>query len=552
MFIRLVLALALLAVTSVASTQPAETFSQAMGREVRAVSAARPKAEGQDLREVYEHTGGTPLWVDAAGRATPRVQAGLALLTAATADGLNPADYDLPLLATLAAEGDARRAAEPARAARLDVALTAGVLRYFRHLHLGRVDPGRLDLQIDLPVEPHRFSDVLWSALEGNRLQAAVTDMAPALAQYSALRTALAHYRAISPEEYGTLGLPATIKPGAAFGEVAMLRRRLVALGDLPVATSSAAATPSASVTSGLTEGGRYDAITRAGVVRFQARHGLEPDGVLGPSTRAALRVPLAWRVRQIEMALERLRWLPDLGSQRLIVVNIPMFRLYAWDSVPSAAPPVLDMGVIVGRALDTRTPVFAASMKTVVFRPYWNVPTSILKNELLPILRRDAGYLGRQDMEMVRGQADTAAVLAPTPAHLAELGTGDVRLRQKPGPHNALGRVKFLFPNENDVYLHDTPAHTLFRRSRRDFSHGCIRVEDPTALATWVLGTDPSWTRERVVAALEGKPNVRTELPAPIQVVIFYTTAAVMPEDGTVHFAADLYGHDARLDKVF
>ncbi len=225
MFIRLVLALALLAVTSVASTQPADTLSQAMGREVRAVSAARPKAEGQDLREVYEHTGGTPLWVDAAGRATPRVQAGLALLTGATADGLSPADYDLPLLATLAADGDARRAAEPARAARLDVALTAGMLRYFRHLHLGRVDPGRLDLQIDLPIEPHRFSDVLWSALERDRLQEAVTDMAPALAQYGALRTALARYRAISPEDYGTLALPATIKPGAAFGEGAMLRR---------------------------------------------------------------------------------------------------------------------------------------------------------------------------------------------------------------------------------------------------------------------------------------------------------------------------------------
>ncbi len=543
---RLIVALAFLVATSVVSAQTADTLSQAMTREVRAVGATRSKAEGQDLREVYEHTGGTPIWVDAAGRATPRLRAGLDLLKAASGDGLDPADYGLPTLTGQAAETDAQRATDPSRAARLDVQLTAGVLRYFRHLHLGRVDPGGLNLQIDLPIEAHRFSDVLWSALDGNRLPQAAVDMAPALAQYGALRTTLARYRAMTPEAYGTLVLPATLRPGAAFAEAAMLRRRLVALGDLPGAAPStvAAATPA--------EAGLYDDSTRVGVARFQTRHGLEPDGVLGPATRAALRVPLAWRVRQIEMALERLRWLPDFGSQRLLVVNIPMFRLYAWDSVPSAAPPVLDMGVIVGRALDTRTPVFAASMKTVVFRPFWNVPASILRKEILPILRRDPAYLARQEMEIVRGQADTAAVLAPTPGHIAELGTGDVRLRQRPGVHNALGRVKFLFPNDKDIYLHDTPAQTLFRRSRRDFSHGCIRVEDPEGLATWVLGTDAAWTREKVMAALKAEPNARVELAEPIQVVIFYTTAAVMPGDGAVHFAADLYGHDARLDKLF
>jgi len=540
---RLVLTLVLVAATVAAAAsaagQKAGTLSRALVGEVRAAGGRLPTAEAQDLREVYEHTGGAPVWVDATGRATPRVRQGLALLQGAAVEGLRPADYAAPELSALAADVDARRPVDPARAAQLDVRLTSSVLRYLRHLHLGRITPTSLKLQIDLPIEAHRFSDVLWSALAGDGLPGAAADMAPPLAQYGALRTMLARYRAIAPEAYGTLALTSTIRPGAPFPEVAVLRRRLMALGDLPPDTPPAPA-------------GEYDDVTRAGVVRFQQRHGLDADGVLGPATGAALRVPLAWRVRQLEMALERLRWLPDLGGQRLIVVNIPMFRLYAWDSVPSAAPPSLDMGVIVGRALDTRTPVFAASMQTVVFRPFWNVPTSILRNEMLPILRRDPDYLARQDMEIVRGQADSATVLLPTPEHIAALGTGNVRLRQKPGTHNALGRVKFLFPNDNAVYLHDTPARQLFRRSRRDFSHGCIRVEDPAGLATWVLGREADWTRERVTAAMQGKPNAPVELPEPIQVVIFYTTAAVMPGDGSVHFATDLYGHDATLAKRF
>jgi murein L,D-transpeptidase YcbB/YkuD len=315
---------------------------------------------------------------------------------------------------------------------------------------------------------------------------------------------------------------------------LATLHAWLLATGDLPAGTPPPA--------------DRYDTSLEAGVVSFQLRHGLEMDGVIGKATQAALAIPLTWRVRQIELALERLRWLPDLSAGRLIAVNIPMFQLWAWDQVPSSAPPTLSMHVIVGRALDTRTPVFAAELRHVIFRPYWNIPSSILRNEILPAVRRDPAYLTRHNMEIVAGASDDSPVLAPTAEHIASLGSRGVRLRQRPGPTNALGLVKFMFPNENDVYLHGTPSVQLFSRARRDFSHGCIRVADPAALAEWVLRDPTAWSRDAVAAAMNGAANHRVDLTDPIQVVIFYTTAVVQPEDGQVYFADDVYGHDRRL----
>jgi murein L,D-transpeptidase YcbB/YkuD len=283
-------------------------------------------------------------------------------------------------------------------------------------------------------------------------------------------------------------------------------------------------------------------------VVRFQRRHGLEPDGVLGRRTQAALAVPIDWRVRQIEMALERLRWLPDLGPSPLIVVNIPMFRLWAWDAVSRA--PALSMNVVVGRALNRQTPVFMAEMPSIIFRPYWNVPVSIARAEFLPALARDPDRLAREHLEVVGGGAE-AHVLPPSAEALAQVQRGSLRLRQRPGPANALGLLKFVFLNEHDVYMHGTPAQTLFARSRRDFSHGCIRVEDPVALAEWVLGDASTWPRAQVEAATLGADDRRVALPRPVQVLLFYVTAVVTPEDDWVHFADDIYGHDARLDKA-
>jgi murein L,D-transpeptidase YcbB/YkuD len=255
--------------------------------------------------------------------------------------------------------------------------------------------------------------------------------------------------------------------------------------------------------------------------------------------------------VRQVELALERLRWLPDFDDRRLIAVNIPMFRFWAWDRTPPNDAPAFAMKVIVGRALSTETPVFDEEMREVIFRPYWNVPRSILLKETLPLIERDPGYLGRQNMEIVRGDSDEAAAVEPTAANLELLRKGGLRVRQRPGPNNALGLIKFDFPNAESVYMHGTPAQSLFSQSRRDFSHGCVRVEDPVAFAEWLLRDRPEWTRDRIVAAMAGTRSFRVRLLKPVQVLLYYTTAAVMPEDGTMHFADDIYRHDIRLDRA-
>ena len=296
------------------------------------------------------------------------------------------------------------------------------------------------------------------------------------------------------------------------------------------------------------TVGERYSGPLVEGVRRFQLRHGLEVDGVLGKATLAALQVPMAWRVRQIELALERLRWLPPLSGPRLIALNIPMFQVWGWDALPPNDVPSFETDVIVGRARSTRTPVLAGKLQEVIFRPYWNVPRSILLNEILPAIRRDPEYLSRQAMELVQGQGDDAPVVEASPENLTLLRQGRLRLRQRPGPRNALGAVKFMFPNDQHVYMHATPAQSLFKRNRRDFSHGCVRVKDPVALAEWVLRDEGDWPRERVQAAMSADRSQQVRLTRPIDVLLFYTTAGIMP-DGTIRFAEDIYDHDTRLD---
>jgi murein L,D-transpeptidase YcbB/YkuD len=285
------------------------------------------------------------------------------------------------------------------------------------------------------------------------------------------------------------------------------------------------------------------------GVRRFQRRHGLTDDGVIGPGTFRALNTPLGHRVRQIELTLERLRWLPELGGYRLVVVNIPAFRLFAFDSVGGTGAPTQHMRVIVGKAVDTRTPVLVEQLRYLEFQPYWNIPRSILVNELLPQIRRQPGYLRQHGMELV-GSGDRVSGDTVTRAVLDHLARGELRVRQRPSPHNPLGRVKFVFPNQADVYLHGTPDTSLFARDRRDFSHGCIRVERPVDLAAWVLGNQPAWPRDSVEAAMASKPTRRVLLSRAVPVVLFYTTAVALPDLGMA-FYEDIYGHDRRLDQA-
>jgi len=237
------------------------------------------------------------------------------------------------------------------------------------------------------------------------------------------------------------------------------------------------------------------------------------------------------------------------VGEERLIAINIPMFRLWAWNANASRQAPALDMAVIVGRAARSETPIIDQPLRSVVFRPFWNVPRSILRDEILATLARDPAYLDRENMEIVDGQGDDAVPISLDDASLARLRDGSLRVRQRPGPKNALGLVKLIFPNVDDIYMHGTPAQTLFARSRRDFSHGCVRVEQPAILAEWALRDIPGWTSQHIAEAMNGQRPVDVRLPKPIRVILFYTTAAVMSADGTVHFAEDIYGRDPALD---
>jgi murein L,D-transpeptidase YcbB/YkuD len=511
----------------------------------RSGAAVAPPGHADPLVALRAAAGGGPLWVDAAGRPDADARQALAVLAAAGNEGLDPADYRAKELARAAAALAGGAPPAPADVAAFEEALGAAMLRYLRHLHEGRVDPRAVGFRMVVPAEAHDYAEVLGGAVARHRVAEVAAALAPPVRAYTELRAALARYRVLGadpalaePPDVGEV-----LRPGDTHAGIAGLRRLLVALGDLPPESPA----PSA---------GTYEGALVDGVRRFQERHGLEVDGIVGRATRGALAVPLAWRARQIELALERLRWLPDLGPEPSLAVNIPMFRLAVWNAAAGAEPPggrgrpQLTMGVIVGRALRTQTPVFVDRMERVIFRPYWNVPLSIARGEIVPAARRDPSYLRRNDMEIVAGQSDEARPVAPSAESLAAVASGALRVRQRPGPNNALGLVKFVFPNDANVYLHGTPAQQLFQRPRRDFSHGCVRVEDPVALAEWVLAGQGDWTRERVLAAMHAERSLQVTLERPVEVILFYVTA--LPRaDGAVRFAEDIYGHDARLDRA-
>lgn len=234
-------------------------------------------------------------------------------------------------------------------------------------------------------------------------------------------------------------------------------------------------------------------------------------------------------RITKIELAMERLRWLPETTTGQSIMVNIPAFQLWASDATEQINTPKLNLNVVVGKALKTQTPIIMADMNSVEFMPYWNVPPSIWKKEIQPKLARNPGYLSRQNMEVV------------------SLKNGGMRVRQRPGGKNALGRLKFIFPNSEGVYLHDTPSKALFGRSRRDFSHGCVRVQNPSALAQFVLKNQEGWTADRIANTLRNSTHHQVSLKTTIPVLFFYTTASYEHGD-KLTFYSDIYGHDATL----
>lgn len=456
-------------------------------------------------------------------------------LQQASSHGLDPADYRANELAERVHDASLPFSALPPERARvLDKALTQAMTHYLNDLHRGRLDPKVLRHEFKAPpVSPYDATTQLLRGLEQGRLQQVIADAAPAVPLYEALRQVLRDYRALGEPAAWATPLPAlpgrSLKPGDAYSGAGQLARRLQILGDLPA---------------GDTLHDTYDQTLTDAVQRFQARHGLDVDGVLGPQTLAQINVSPAERARQVELTLERLRWTPLLHARRMIVVNLPEFVLRAYEVDGNRIDIRQEMRVIVGRALDTRTPVFQEDMRFIEFSPYWNVPISIARGELIPRLRRDPDYLHRQGFEFVT--ASGGVVTTVSDEALEAVRRGEWRLRQRPGPLNALGDIKFIFPNDMNIYLHHTPSTGLFERARRDFSHGCIRVQDPVSLAQFVLQDSPDWTRERIEAAMQAGTSRTIRLGAPLPVLIAYST--VVHKDGKVFFFPDIYQQDKRL----
>jgi murein L,D-transpeptidase YcbB/YkuD len=474
--------------------------------------AAGPYDERDWLERFYAPRFYAPAWQPA------QAAAALYVLRGARAEGLDPRDYGVDALQRQAA------AASTSAGAAFDVALTSAMLHYLADLRVGRVRSEYHTVLPDPRLQAYDPVERLREGLAKGQLQAAVRAAEPPVPLYARTKAALARYRELAALPYPPLPQPpgGKLVAGDRYTGGRALYKRLVLLGDLP---EEAPAPPPK----------LYSPALARAVARFQARHGIKDDGVLGSSTLAALNVPPAVRVRQLELTLERLRWLPDFAPGPLVAVDLPAYRLWAFNVGQDEAP--LEMRVVVGTAVKTETPLFVGQMRYLEFNPYWNVPRSILLKEILPKLESNPGYLKQNDMETV-----------PAGASLADLQAGRARVRQRPGPKNSLGAIKFGMPNPMDIYLHSTPAPELFRRIRRDLSHGCIRVEQPAALARFVLGDQQQWDTGHIEQALQPGTTRRVDLRRPLPVVIFYSTASV-DRDGKAHFAADIYGRDPLLE---
>jgi murein L,D-transpeptidase YcbB/YkuD len=490
------------------------------------------------VKEFYNLAGYRLAWSQG-GKPTAQATELVGILENADQKGLNTKDYDGARWPDRITMLQSPPAATESTWIKFDVALTVSAIRYGLDLHLGKVNPKLLHKDFDPEIHQHDAGAYLWKNVVGAQsVKEALVPIESSYPRYQLTLVVLQKYMQMQKEEVSD-PLPQVKKPiavGQPYEATAKLVRRLQFLGDLP---------PSVSVSEGSQD---YSGAVGEGVKQFQLRHGLESSGKLGPQTITELNRPVSGRVEQLQLMLERFRWLPHHFAQPPIIVNIPEFVLRAYDS---SLHPDLIMPVVVGRAMRTQTPVMAQEMKYLIFWPYWNVPPSILRSEMVPKITKDPGYVQKNNLEVTTYSGNVVTDSVVSEEVLAQLRAGKLMVRQKPGPKNALGLIKFVFPNTDNIYLHSTPSQSLFGETRRDFSHGCIRVEDPRALATWVLRNNPGWTRERVDAAFEAQKQEQVSLPQQIPVLILYGTA-IAKENGQIFFFDDIYGYDKATAKLF
>jgi len=478
------------------------------------------KNEGEVVKSIYGKVEFQPIWFS---KHAPEknLKDLLALLSNAEADGLSPLNYDVDSVR----EWIEHPPLDANTTASYDVALTVSLTRFLRDLRQGRVDPRTMPMPAHIAPKPDvDLASLLHQYLAQQRLTDLVSEIEPKARQYRQLKHILGELRrqaAIAAR--GQLVFAKPLKPGDKHANVAELRSRLHSLGVLADPADAASE--------------RYDADLADAVKKLQRQAGLKADGVVGNATAALLAQSPAEKISRIELAMERARWIPDPTEGPMIVVNIPAFELWAFNSTDDQAP--LNMKVIVGKAPENQTPVLWEEMKYLEFMPYWNIPTTIFKKEILPKTVSNKAYLASQDIELVRHY------------NREDQGGGSyLRARQRPGKKNPLGRVKFVFPNAADVYLHDTPAQSAFNRPRRDLSHGCVRVSQPEQLAEFVLGGQKEWDKESIKQAMTGAKTRHVTLKRSVPVLFYYGTTYVDHKD-QLHFYPDVYGQDEYLRKA-
>jgi len=485
--------------------------------------AAAPPAKIDDdqwghTKRLYKAYGNNPLWLSPDGLHKDRTFALSNAVLQAEQDGMRMDAYPVGTLAQSIAAVQQTKTPTADQLADADLILTASFAALGEDYLTGQIDPKTVAQNWHIDPGEENVDSALIRSLRNPALDKSIATMRPTDPDYAGLRKELERFQQISVKG-GWPVVPdgAAAKPGERMSpaRVAALRTRLSVEGiAVPAASASGANQPA-------TTSGVYDRALAGAVANFQSRHGIAVDSMLGKETMTSLNETAVYRTAQIAANLERLRWLPRTFGNRYILVNVPAFRLQAFDKVQ----PTLEMKVIVGQDFeDKATPVFSDSMETVVFRPYWNVTPDIADKEIFPKMNADPGYLEANNYELYKEG-------------------GATRVRQKPGDKNSLGLVKFLFPNSFNIYLHDTPNHELFNKDVRAFSHGCIRVEKPADLAQWVLG----WDADKVQAAMQGPPDDKSvRVPKKIPVYITYGTAYI--KDGQLYFGNDLYDRDDKL----
>ncbi len=476
------------------------------------------------------------------GKPTAAARGFMEAFRGAEAKGLRPGDYDADRWPERVTKLGSKNADAIAQ---FDVAITVNVMRLVSDLRLGRVNPSHFNFAIDTQQKKYDLPEfVSDQAVDATDVAKLLTEVEPDSEEYRSTEAALAQYLKLDQQQRSggpVQELPTVTKAlsaGGRYPAAAALRARLALEGD----ADGGGANPG--------EGSPiFDPALSDGVKSYQERHGLTPDGKLTAATIKSLNVPMTDRVLQLENSLERWRWLPDPYVKARLMVNLPEFVLRGYTPEHRLD---FTMKVVVGKVVgEHRTPVFAHMMKYLIFRPFWNVPVDIVKKELVPHMQARVGYLEAKNYEVTNSKGEIQ-----TGYSLAKVEHGGLLVREKPGPTNSLGLVKFMFPNQFDIYLHSTPQTSLFDRTRRDFSHGCVRVQRPEDLAVWVLqGQDDKdaqpWDLEKVTDAMQnGQDNKQVNLKTPLPIVIFYLTARV-GDDGKVDFFDDIYGYDADMQKV-